>query len=690
MGFQRTFIWTILATSIFLQFFSCTHIPSNVTVEKAEKAVPAKTAFVDTTKDYGIFVTPVENLPDDFILGMDISSLVALEKSGVRFKNEQGEVQDIFKTLSEAGINSIRVRIWNDPFTADGKGYGGGNNDIKTAIEIGKRATLWGMSVLFDYHYSDFWADPAKQQAPKAWKALSIEEKEKALYQYTKSTLKMAIDAGVDVRIVQIGNETTGTFCGENNWIRIGTLMRAGSRAVREISKERKKSIQIAIHFTNPEKAGEYERYAKILEKQNVDYDIFASSYYPYWHGSIQQFAEALTVAAKTSGKKVMCVETSYAYTYEDGDGFPNTISRDSVVEKPYPITVQGQANAIRDTIAAVASVGNAGIGLYYWEGAWIPVPGKNRDERQILWDQYGSGWASRYSAEYDAKDAGVYFGGSAWDNQAQFDFTGKPLASLSVWKLIRYGSKTAVRPDSAEEVILRVRLGDRFTLPEKVRVIMNNGTNKDMEVRWDTYATRSDPGPEYGIIRDLANIAAGPVAEYLVYGNVIDESSHITSVRALLRLSIVEKNYVENPSFEDKNLSMWRIENINNVTTELYVQNKVSDAKTGTNALHFWSKNKVAFRVEQTISGLAPGLYKLSMTIHGGDAKNPNMYLYAITNGKELRTETAVDGWRNFKNPVIQNIQVTDGTVIVGAYISCDANGWGSLDDFILSPMQE
>ncbi|WP_304221392.1 glycosyl hydrolase 53 family protein [Gracilinema caldarium] len=680
-------LYMIAIASTILLLFSCANLPNNEAVGRSmsQQIIP-----VDTTKDYQIFVKPVQNLPDDFIMGMDISSIIALEKSGVLFRNEQGEVQDIFKTLSEAGINSIRVRIWNDPFTADGKGYGGGNNDIKTAIEIGKRATQWGMSVLFDYHYSDFWADPSKQQAPKAWKTLSIEKKEKALYEYTKKTLKMALDAGVNVKIVQIGNETTGVFCGENNWIRIGTLMQAGSRAVREISKERKRAIQIAIHFTNPEKAGEYERYVKILEKQNVDYDIFASSYYPYWHGSVQQFAEVLKNTAKISGKKVMCVETSYAYTYEDGDGFPNTISRDSVVEKPYPITVQGQANAIRDTIAAVASVGNAGIGVYYWEGAWIPVPGKNKEERQMLWEKYGSGWAASYSVEYDAKDAGVYYGGSSWDNQAQFDFTGKPLASLSVWKLIRYGSKTAVRPDSAEELELRVRLGDAVTLPETIKVIMNDGSIQNMEVLWDSTAIQINTGPNYGKIRELNGISHGPVSDYLVYGNVIDEFSNISPVRALLRLSIVEKNYVENPSFEDKNLSMWRIENIDGITTELFVQEKVSDAKTGAKALHFWSKNKVAFRVEQTVRGLAPGLYKLSMTIHGGDAKNPNMYLYAISNGSELRTETTVDGWRNFKTPVIPKINVTDGTVIIGAYISCDANGWGSLDDFILSPLQE
>ena len=86
-----------------------------------------------------------------------------MENSGVTFYNEAGEEQDIFQTLSEAGVNYIRARIWNDPFDLDGNGYGGGNNDLETAIEIGQRATEHGMSLLVNFHYSDFWADPAKQ-----------------------------------------------------------------------------------------------------------------------------------------------------------------------------------------------------------------------------------------------------------------------------------------------------------------------------------------------------------------------------------------------------------------------------------------------------------------------------------------------------------------------------------------------
>ena len=643
--------------------------------------------------DYGIFVKKVEGLTGNFVMGADVSSVIALEKSGVVFRDAAGNARDVFETLADNGINSVRLRVWNRPFDESGKGFGGGNCDIDRAIEIGRRATNSGLWVLLDFHYSDFWADPAKQEAPRAWKDMSVDKKAKALYEYTKDSLERALKAGVDVRMVQIGNETVGAMCGEKNWIAIGKLMREGSRAVREVAKKRGRTIEIAVHFTNPEKDGEYERYARILKKQNVDYDIFASSWYPYWHGTPENLTKALLAASRVSGKKVMCAEVSYAYTYEDGDGFPNTISRETVFPRNWPITPQGQADVVREAIAAVAACGTAGVGVYYWEPAWLPVPGRDRSEREPLWEKYGSGWASRASSEYDADDAGKYFGGTGWDNQAMFSFDGRPLDSLAVWKLARTGAVTSRRPDAADEVTVRVRLGDEISLPEKVTVVMNDGTRESARVRWDAEATDAAPGENYGKTIPLRDIGRRGVGEYALFGTVAGSekggAAGRSPVRAFARVFSVEKNYVENPSFEEADLSMWKIENVGGVTTELFVQDKQVDAKSGNRALHFWSSGKVSFRVEQKVTGLAPGTYKFSVTLHGGDAANQDMYVYAKTDGAETREKTNVDGWRNFRTPTIRRIEVRDGTVTVGAYVGCDAKGWGSLDDFILAPVE-
>ena len=122
----------------------------------------------------------VDGLTDDFILGMDISSLLAEEASGVKYYGFDGKETDLLELLASVGVNTVRVRVWNDPFDKDGKGYGGGNCTVDTALEIGQRAVKYGIGLLVDFHYSDFWADPGKQMAPKAWKDIDVEAKAEA------------------------------------------------------------------------------------------------------------------------------------------------------------------------------------------------------------------------------------------------------------------------------------------------------------------------------------------------------------------------------------------------------------------------------------------------------------------------------------------------------------------------------
>ncbi len=629
--------------------------------------------FAKSSERPGIFVEKVEGIPADFIKGADISSVIALENSGVVFYNAEGEVQDIFQTLKEHGINYIRVRVWNDPYDAEGNPYGGGNNDLATAVKIGKRATAQGLKLCVNFHYSDFWADPSKQQAPKAWEGMSIDQKANALYEFTKHSLETLLREGIDVGMVQIGNETTGKMCGETNWINITKLMNAGSRAVREVSAAFDTDIEIAVHFTNPERGiREYHRYGMILDNFNVDYDIFASSYYPYWHGTLENLTAVLKDIAESFGKKVMVAEVAYAYTYENGDGFGNTISEESYVVKPYPITVQGQANAIRDCIQAVVDVGGAGIGVFYWEPAWVPVPGSNYEERFELWEKYGSGWATSFAASYDPADAGVYYGGSSWDNQALFDFNGRPLASLQVFKYVDTGAVTDLYIDAVKEVEVKVRIGDPVILPEAVTVIYNDSSTSEVAVVWDDV--------------DLEAMSKSGPQDYIVYGTVRDQSG---AVRALAKISVVEKNYVDNPSFEEADMSMWKITNINNVTTELGVIDKMQDAHSGTKSLHFWSRSNVHFTVEQTVENLAPGLYNFSLFIQGGDAAEQEIYIYAIADGETYRVDTNIDGWRNFRNPIIRDIHVRSGAITVGAYVKCSPGAWGTLDDFLLAPVE-
>ena len=366
-----------------------------------------------------------------FILGMDASAVPALEAGGVRYYNRQGQEQDVFQILADAGINYIRVRVCNHPFDGQGRGYGGGNCDIDNAVEIGKRATRYGMKLLVDFHYSDFWADPGKQMAPLSWEAMHIEEKTDALYQFTCHSLAKLKEAGVSVGMVQVGNETNGGIAGETRWENMAKLFSAGAKATRDTLP----GALVALHFTNPEKPGAYEYYGQQLNKYGVDYDVFASSYYPLWHGSLENLQKVLTAINQTYGKQVMVAETSHPYTGQELDFHPNTVTADT--QTPYPMTPEGQAQWVR-AVADTLSRTPGGIGVFYWEGTWISAGGSSYEENRKLWETYGSGWASSFAGAYDPEDAGKYYGGCAVENQAFFDSHGRALDSLTVFSAIR------------------------------------------------------------------------------------------------------------------------------------------------------------------------------------------------------------------------------------------------------------
>ena len=615
-----------------------------------------------------LYVTKVDNLPDDFIMGMDASCVPALEASGVKYYNFNGEEQDVFQTLAESGVNYIRVRIWNDPYNADGKGYGGGNCDIRNAIEIGKRATQYGMKLLVNFHYSDFWADPGKQMVPKAWKGMSLEEKTQALYEYSKECLNMLKKEKIDVGMVQIGNETNGSMCGETKWVNIHPLMNAGSKAVREVYPD----ALVAIHFANPEKAESYTSYANNLQYYGVDYDVFASSYYPYWHGTLENLTSVLTNINQNYGKKVMVMETSYAYTGGDTDFSGNTISDGGTVVKNYPFTVQGQANCVRDVIETVANV-PGGIGVCYWEGTWITVGQNSWEENSVKWEKFGSGWACSFAAEYDPNDAGKYYGGCAVDNQAMFDASGNPLESLRIFNLCRYGNESEVKADALEDVILTVDVNKPVVLPAQVNAIMTDRSTQPVDVTWDITQTELDA------------MSAGGVAKYEVTGIAGGRS-------AKAYISIVEYNYLVNYSFENGNLDGWTLTE-HGKANELFVEDKITDSLTGNWHMHFWSAatNSVEFSLEQQVTDLSTGTYKFTMSIMGGDAGETDIYIYVKINGEIVKTAPlGITTYGNWDTAVISGIDYQEGdTIVVGIYIKCQGAGngaWGKIDDAMLN----
>ncbi|MCM1537689.1 MAG: Ig-like domain-containing protein [bacterium] len=209
--------------------------------------------------------------------------------------------------------------------------------------------------------------------------------------------------------------------------------------------------------------------------------------------------------------------------------------------------------------------------------------------------------------------------------------------------------------------------------MPETVPVTYNDGSSVDNPVAWDE--------------TEAEQAISGGIGNYTVSGTVTVDG---ITLPATCSIHVLDLNYVDNYSFEDEDLSMWTITNIDDVTDEVFVIDKSSDAVTGTHSLHFYSTQDVDFTVEQTITGLAPGTYYFQITLHGGDARTQDMYIYAIADGETYTEPTDVDAWAVYRYPRIAAITTTDGTITVGAHITSSSGSWGNLDDFILAPVGE
>ncbi len=526
------------------------------------------------------------------------------------------------------------------------------------------------MKVCIDFHYSDFWADPKKQICPKAWEGMSLEEKSNTLYEFTKDSLTQLLDAGVDVGMVQVGNETNNGMAGETQIPNIAQLMNAGSKAVREAAQTYSKEIKVALHYTD---ATDFDGLDSIMYKLasfQVDYDIFALSYYPYWHGTFENLQNVMANIQDKYGKETLIAETAYCYTTEDTDGSGNSVNEGDLIDA-YGATVQSQSTALRDVCATASEAG--ALGVFYWEGAWITVGDVNADNSPI-WEEFGSGWASSYAADYDPNDAGKYYGGCSWDNQALFDAKGKPLESLNTYKWLKYGTNAEPAIDMVNAPAVTCNIGAEPELPETVDVVYNNrALNTSLPVEWYE--------------EQVLNIDTAKAGTYEINGRILDDAADSDNPTAVCCTVNVEMlNYVANPSFEDSDTSMWTV-SYGGDKNPTDFQQKEADAHTGEYSFHFWSESDMDFSIEQEFTDLEPGTYELKAYFQGGDIDNTaKMELYASVGDDVASDAFTAEGYGNWQEPRISAIKVTDGKLTIGMHIQCKAKGWGTADDFILN----
>lgn len=379
----------------------------------------------------------------NFVKGMDLSTLLEMERCGAKYYDE-GKEADILAIMKKYDVDTIRIRLWNDPWSESGESYGAGENDLKTSLEIAKRVTDAGFGVLLNFHYSDFWADPGKQFKPKAWASYGVEELEKAVYDFTLDTMNRFLESGVNITMVQVGNElSNGLLWPEGkvpNYDNIARFVNAGIRAVRKADERRilgvingvnekcreLEKIPVMIHLDNGGNNALYREWFDNFTRRGEDFEIIGLSYYPFWHGSLQMLNDNMNDIAERYGKDLIIAEVSMGYTMEDYKDYEKLsdeerkgyATRPALVEKiEYPMTKQGQYDFMEDFLNRISHIkGGKGRGFFYWEPAWIPVK--------------DSGWATQASLKY-IEDPGPC--GNEWANQALFDYDGNALPTLQL-----------------------------------------------------------------------------------------------------------------------------------------------------------------------------------------------------------------------------------------------------------------
>ncbi|MBR4768219.1 MAG: glycosyl hydrolase 53 family protein [Lachnospiraceae bacterium] len=365
----------------------------------------------------------------NYIKGADISTLIEVESCGGKYYDAEGKETELLSFLKKQGIDTVRIRLWHDPYDEDGNPYGAGTNDLSCFIKLSRRAREAGLKVLLDYHYSDFWTDPGKQFKPKAWGAFNADQLEEAVYEYTKETLSVLRNEGLSPYMIQIGNElSNGLLWPEGKVPAYGNIARfvnAGLKAATEISPE---SIRM-IHLDNGGNNGLYRGwFDSYFEEGGADFDVIGLSYYPFWHGTLADLSANMNDIALRYHKDLLIAEVSTGFTMEDYAHYEGLsaeerigyATKEALVGKiEHPMTKEGQCAFLKALFRVIDEVPEGrGRGFIYWEPGWIPVP--------------GSGWATKEALKYLDSPGPV---GNEWANQALFDYEGH---ALPAWEVIR------------------------------------------------------------------------------------------------------------------------------------------------------------------------------------------------------------------------------------------------------------
>lgn len=316
------------------------------------------------------------------IRGADLSALPEIESAGTIFYNSAGQPESLLSTLKQSGVNTVRLRLWNNPATV--------HSSFAEVKALAARVKLQGLKVWLTLHYSDTWADPGNQTPPVAWQGLSFTALKDSVYQFTKKVMQE-----INPDYIQIGNEINPGLLlpyGDINTAgaQFTDLLKTGCKAVRDVSA----SAKIIIHYAGINNTQTF--FDKLV---SVDYDIIGISFYPIWHGKdLTQLGNTLLALHRTYNKQTLIAETAYPFTLQWNDFTNNILGLQSQIIFPdFPATPEGQKNYM-SRIRILSSTTNGCIGFGYWGGELVAFRGPTATN------------------------------GSPWENQALYDFNNKVL----------------------------------------------------------------------------------------------------------------------------------------------------------------------------------------------------------------------------------------------------------------------
>ena len=340
-------------------------------------------------------------------VGGDISCLTDNEAKNAQYLDFDGKACPALDLFKQEKLNAMRVRLFVNPSNYPNNDPNA-CQDLDYVVSLSKRIKEAGFKLMLDFHYSDTWADPAKQWTPKAWETLSDDELYTKIYEYTKETLQKMKDEGVAPEFIQTGNEISyGMLWGKEgssnlkkcymgkdaNWNRFTTLLKKAGKACREVCPDAK----IILHTERAAQTNVLTNFYDRMKTDGVDYDIIGLSYYPAWHKDIATLETAIkTLERRYTDKKIMIVEVGYAYSWE--------YKGDYNIYYKYPASEAGQ-KAFTDDLITMLNKHDSVNGLFWWWMEYNAYPWKDT--------QMNNWW---YAPLYDGN-------------------TGKPLAAMSSLK---------------------------------------------------------------------------------------------------------------------------------------------------------------------------------------------------------------------------------------------------------------